>query len=129
MAIAAAIGAAVDAGAIAALPLLADTEAVKRAVERQLSAVAGGEVRYESYSLRYFPPLTARLSGAAIRVPGVVQGRIAALEVRLALLPLLLGNVRPAAIGATLLKLMTETFKAPIQLLDPLADQPPPGKP
>jgi hypothetical protein len=34
-----------------------------------------------------------------------------------------------AAIGATLLNLMTETFKAPVQLLDPLAGQPPPGKP
>ena len=98
LAIAGAIGVSVVAAAIAALPLLADTEAVKRAVERQLSVAAGGEVHYESFSLRYFPPLTARISGAAVRIPGVAEGRIAALQVRIALLPLLFGDVRPAAI-------------------------------
>lgn len=83
---------------IAAVPLLVDTEAVKRAVERQVSETAGGEVRYESISVHLFPQIRAEISGAAIRIPGVVEGRIAALDVRIAWLPLLMGDIRPAAI-------------------------------
>src|SRR5262245_19079791 len=84
--------------ALAAAPLFVDADRVKGAVERQISAVAGGEVRYESLQLRFFPQPRARIHNATVRIPGAVDGRIGTLEIRIALLPLLAGNVRPVAV-------------------------------
>jgi AsmA-like C-terminal region len=84
--------------AVAALPLLVDSNAVRRVVEREISALAGGEVRYDSLAVRFFPHPRAAVRGVTVRVPGAVDGRAAALDIGLALLPLLAGNVRPTAI-------------------------------
>ena len=94
----AAIIAALVVAAIAALPLFVDADRVQRAVERRISAVAGGEVRYESLALRFFPQPSAGIRNATVRIPGAVDGRIAAVDIRIALLPLLAGDVRPVAI-------------------------------
>ena len=85
--------------ALAAAPLFVDADRVRRAVEQRISAVAGGEVRYESLKLRFFPQPYAEARNATVRIPGTLDGRIGALEIRIALLPLLSGNVRPAAVN------------------------------
>jgi hypothetical protein len=97
-AIGAAVVVALAAAAAAALPWLVDSTAVRRVVEREISALAGGEVRYDSLAVHLLPQPRAAIRGVTVHVPGAVDGRAAALEVRLALLPLLAGNVRPTAI-------------------------------
>jgi len=84
--------------ALAALPLLVDSDAVRRVVEREISALAGGDVRYDSLAVHLFPQPRAAIRGVTVRVPGLVDGRVAELDVSLSLLPLLAGNVRPTAI-------------------------------
>ncbi|HLB15826.1 MAG TPA: AsmA-like C-terminal region-containing protein [Burkholderiales bacterium] len=84
--------------AVAALPLLIDSNAVRRVVEREISALAGGDVRYDSLAVHLFPQPRAAIRGVSVRVPGLVDGRAAELDVSLSLLPLLAGNVRPTAI-------------------------------
>ncbi len=71
---------------------------MKRAVERQFAQSAGGEVDYESASLDLFPRPRVAFSGLTVRVPGAVSGRIAALYVSIAWLPLLRGKVHPTAV-------------------------------
>src|SRR5262249_16940522 len=85
--------------AIAAAPLFVDGDRVRHAIEQRISAVAGGEVRYESLKLRFFPQPRVEAQNATVRIPGAVEGRIGTLEVRIALLPLLSGNVRPVAVN------------------------------
>ena len=98
LAVAGATLAAIVACVIGVAPLLVDTDSVKRAVERQFAQSAGGEVAYESASLDLFPRPRVAFSGITVRVPGAVSGRIAALHVRVAWLPLLYGKVRPTAV-------------------------------
>ncbi|MGH8697074.1 MAG: hypothetical protein ACREVS_11390, partial [Burkholderiales bacterium] len=98
LAIAAAVVVVLLGAAVAALPLLVDSDAVRRVIEREISALASGEVRYDSLAVRFFPQPRAAVRGVTVRVPGAVDGRAAVLEIRLALLPLLTGNVRPTAI-------------------------------
>ena len=78
--------------------LLVDSDGVKRAVEREFAQAAGGEATYESASLKLFPRPGVAFSGITVRVPGAVSGRIAALHVTVAWLPLLYGEVRPTAV-------------------------------
>ena len=85
--------------AIAAAPFFVDADRVRQAVERQMSEVAGGEVRYESLKVRFFPQPHAEVHNATVRIPDAVDGRIARLQIRIALLPLLAGNVRPVAVN------------------------------
>ena len=94
----AAVVAALLLSAAAALPLLVDSAAVQRAVERRISALAGGEVRYESLAVRLFPQPRGVIHGATVSIPGALDGRAATFDVQLALLPLFAGNVRPTAI-------------------------------
>ena len=85
--------------AVAAVPLFVDGDLVRHAVERRISDVAGGEVSYDSLTLRFFPQPRAEIRNATVRIPGAVAGRIGTLEIRIALLPLLAGNVRPVAVN------------------------------
>ena len=85
-------------GAIAAVPLLLDSDLTRRAVERQVSALAGGDVHYESISLRLYPLPQVEFRGVSIRIPGAAEGRIAAMQARIALIPLLAGKVSVSAI-------------------------------
>jgi hypothetical protein len=96
--ITAAVVVVVVAAAVAALPWLVDSAAVRRVVEREISTLAGAEVRYDSLAVHFFPQPRATVRGVSVRVPGAVDGRAAALDVGLALLPLLTGSVRPTAI-------------------------------
>ena len=84
---------------IAAAPFFVDTDRVKQAVERQISEAAGGEVSYESLRIRFLPQPHAEVHNATVRIPDAVDGRIGRLEIRIALLPLLAGNVRPVAVN------------------------------
>lgn len=97
-AIAAAVLVALLVVAVAALPWLVDSNAVRRVVEREISARAGGEVRYASLRFRFFPRPHAEIRELSVRVPGVADGRAARLDVEFSLVPLLTGNVRPTTI-------------------------------
>ncbi len=85
--------------AIASLPFFVDQDRVRRVVEQRISAVAGGEVHYESLKLRFFPQPSVEARNATVRIPGVLEGRVDTLAIRIALLPLLTGNVRPVAVN------------------------------
>ena len=85
--------------AIASLPFFVDQDRVRRAVEQRISAVAGGEVHYESLKLRFFPQPSVEARNATVLIPGVLEGRVGTLAIRIALLPLLTGNVRPVAVN------------------------------
>ena len=85
--------------AIASLPFFVDQDRVRRAIEQRISAVAGGEVHYESLKLRFFPQPSVEARNATVRIPGVLEGRVDTLAIRIALLPLLTGNVRPVAVN------------------------------
>ena len=85
--------------AIASLPFFVDQDRVRRAVEQRISAVAGEEVHYESLKLRFFPQPSVEARNATVRIPGVLEGRVDTLAIRIALLPLLTGNVRPVAVN------------------------------
>ena len=92
---------------------------MKRAVERQFAQSAGGEVAYESASLDLFPRPRVAFSGITVRVPGAVSGRIAALHVRVAWLPLLYGEVHPTAVRIE--RPVLEARIAPGATADPFA--------
>ena len=98
MALAGAAVAAIVGCVIGIAPLLVDSDRVKRAVERQFAQSAGGEVDYESASLDLFPRPRVAFSGITVRVPGAVSGRITALHVSVAWLPLLDGKVHPTSV-------------------------------
>ncbi|MBS1217929.1 MAG: hypothetical protein H6R21_1062, partial [Proteobacteria bacterium] len=82
------------AGVAALAPLLLDEAAVKRAIEPRISAALGGEVRYESFALSLLPRPRVRIRGLAVSVPQIVDGRIATVDIRMALLPLITGDIR-----------------------------------
>jgi hypothetical protein len=86
------------AGIVAVAPLLVETDAVKRAVERRVAAAIGGAARYETISLSFLPRPRVQLRGLTVSVPDAVEGRIAAADVRIALLPLIAGDVRPVSV-------------------------------
>ena len=99
LAIAAAAAVALLAGVVALVPLVVDGDRVRQAIERRISDIAGGEVRYDSLKLRFFPQPYVEAHNATVRIPGTVDGRIGTLAIRIALLPLLAGNVRPVAVN------------------------------
>ncbi len=119
LAVAGAAPAAIFVCVIGVAPLLVDSDSVKRAVERQFAQSAGGEVAYESASLDLFPHPRVELSGITVRVPGAMSGRIAALQVRVAWLPLLFGEVRPTAVRIE--RPVLEARIAPGTTADPFA--------
>jgi len=83
------------AGAVTVAILLIDADAVKRKVEQRISAAIGGEVSYESVSLGLLPQPRVRIHGLKFSIPDAADGGIAVVDVRIALLPLISGNVRP----------------------------------
>jgi len=82
------------AGIAALATMLIDTDAVRHKVERRVSAVIGGDARYGSIALGLLPRPRASIRGLHFSVPDVVEGRAALVDVQLALLPLLAGDVR-----------------------------------
>jgi len=86
------------AGALAGALLLLDSEAVRQRIERQVSSLAQGQLRFESLAVRFLPWPHAELRGVTLMVPGAVEGAIAAVELRPALLPLLAGRFRPSSL-------------------------------
>ena len=85
-------------GMIAALPLMVDSGLVRRVVQRGVSSLAGGAVRYDSLALALVPLPHATIRGISVSIPGAVDGRVVAVDIRFELLPLLRGRVRPVAI-------------------------------
>jgi len=98
LAIGAAAVVALAAAALWLLPLFVDADRVQRAVERRISELAGGEVHYDALKLRFLPRPYVEAHNATVRIPGALDGRIGRLAVRIALLPLLGGHVRPVAV-------------------------------
>jgi hypothetical protein len=98
LAIAAVVAVALLAGIVALVPLFVDGDRVRQAVERRISALAGGEVRYDSLKLRFFPRPYVEAHNATVRIPGTLDGRIGTLAIRIAALPLLTGDVRPVSV-------------------------------
>ena len=98
MAIVVAIVALLLGGAVAVLPLLVDSAAVRRVVEREISARVGGKVRYDSIGLRLFPLPRAKIRGVTVHSPDALTGRAAVIDVELSLASLLGGSVRPTAV-------------------------------
>jgi AsmA-like C-terminal region len=84
--------------AVSLLPLFLDGDRVRHAIERRISAATGGEVRYDSLKLGFFPRPHVEARNATVRIPGAVDGRIGTLSIRIAALPLLAGEVRPVAV-------------------------------
>ena len=107
------------AGAVATIPFLVEADAVKRAVERRIAAVIGGSARYESISLSFLPRPRVQLRGLTVSVPDAVDGRIAAADVRIALLPLVAGDVRPVSVHIEQPQLTVR--RSPDSSPDPLA--------
>ena len=64
-----------------------------------MSDLAGGEVRYDALTLHFFPWPRVEIRNATVRIPGAVAGQIGTLTIRIALLPLLAGNVQPVAVN------------------------------
>ena len=85
-------------GAVALVPLLVDSAAVRRVIEREISARVGGKVRYDSIGLRLFPLPRAEIRGVTVHDPETLTGHAAVLHVELSLAALLRGAVRPTAI-------------------------------
>src|SRR5262245_29558608 len=85
-------------GAVALVPRGVGSVAVQRVVERELSARAGGKVRYDSIGLRLVPRPRAEIRGARVEGPEVLTGHAALLDVELSLAALLRGAIRPTAI-------------------------------
>ena len=79
LAIAAAAAVALLAGVVALFPLFVDGDRVRHAIERRISALAGGEVRYDSLKLRFFPRPYVEAHNATVRIPGTLDGRIGTL--------------------------------------------------
>jgi len=105
--------------AVAAGVLLLDGDSFKRAIEGRVSALAGGKLRYEALSLRFFPLPHAELTGVTVQVAGVAEGSVAAVEIGLALLPLLEGKLRPSEIR--LREPLLQLSVAPVAAGEPLA--------
>ena len=76
-----------------ALPYL-NGETAKAAIERQLTALSGGDFRYASLELRVWPRPTAELRQVTFRIAPVVEGTAERMIVRFAPLRLLMGEVR-----------------------------------
>lgn len=97
-AIALAAGVALVGATIAALPLMVDSGVVRRVVQREVSSLAGGTVRYHSLGLALVPLPHATIRGMSVGIPGTLEGSVAAVDIRFEVLPLLRGRVRPVAI-------------------------------
>jgi hypothetical protein len=78
-------------GAVAMLPWLMDSAAVRRVIEREISARAGGKVGYDSLALRLLPRPRAEIRGARVQDAGALAGHAALLDVELSLAALLRG--------------------------------------
>ena len=85
-------------GAVALVPLLVDSAAVRRVIEREISARVGGKIRYDSIALRLVPLPRAEIRGVSVYSPETLTGHAAVVHVELSLAALLRGTVRPTAI-------------------------------
>ena len=86
---------------VAVLPRLVDSAAVRGELGRRMSQLASGDVHYDTLSLSFLPWPRAEMRGVTLDIPAAISGRIPLLEVALATLPLLSGDVRVTSIRAT----------------------------
>ena len=84
---------------IVAAPLYVEGEAAKAAIERQLGELTGGEFRYSSLEFKVWPRPTAQVRQITFRVAPLVEGTAERATLRLALLPLLRGELRVARLN------------------------------
>jgi hypothetical protein len=98
LALAVVLVAALLGGAAALVPRLVDSAAVRRVIERELSARVGGKLRYDSIELRLIPLPRAEIRGVSLYSPETLTGHAVVVDVELSLAALLRGAVRPTAI-------------------------------
>jgi hypothetical protein len=75
-------------------PLWLNADAVKRALLAQVEGSVPGELAYQRLELEYFPRPGLTLHGLAWALPGRGEARAAQVVLRIAWLPLLVGDVR-----------------------------------
>jgi hypothetical protein len=85
-------------GATAGALLLLNGDTAKRAIERQLATLTGGDFHYATLELRAWPRPTAELQRVTFRVAPIVEGTAERMIVRFALLRLLAGEVHVSTI-------------------------------
>ena len=107
------------AGIMAALPYYVEGDAAKASIERQLSALTGGEFRYATLVFHSWPRPTADVRQISFRVAPLVEGTAERARLRLALLPLLKGDIR---ISKLELERPAAVVRVPSFDSDPLSD-------
>ena len=107
--------------AVAALPLLLNGDVAKAAIERQLTALTGGDFRYATLELKVWPRPTAELRQVTFRVAPVVEGSAERMVVRFALLRLLVGDVHVSRLR---LEHPVLVVRLPAADLTPMPDDP-----
>jgi len=105
---------AVLAGLIAVLPYYIEGDAAKASIERQLSALTGGEVRYATLQFRSWPRPTADVRRISFRAAPAVEGTAERALLKFALLPLLKGELKVSK-----LELERATAVVRVPALDP----------
>ncbi len=108
------------AGACASFPLLLETDAARRTVVERVSALTGARVRYDSLALHWLPSPRVQLRDVAVEHDGKFDGRIANVDVRFALWPLLRGEFKVSAVHF-LQPAFSIQVTAPAGSSDPLA--------
>ena len=76
------------------LPLVLDSESFKAAALRHLARATGGQWQVARLDFTWLPTPTVSIQGASFSIPGSAQGKVEALTLTTALLPLLWGDVR-----------------------------------
>ena len=76
------------------LPAVLDSESFKSAALRQLSRTTGGQWQITRLDFKWLPTPTVSVQGASFSIPGSAHGKVEALTLSTALLPLLWGDVR-----------------------------------
>jgi AsmA-like C-terminal region len=107
--------------AVAVVPLLLNGEAAKDAIERQLTALTGGDFRYATLELTMWPRPTAELRQATFRVAPVVEGTVERMVFRFAFLRLLVGDVHVSSLR---LERPALVVRLPAADLAPMPDDP-----
>jgi len=107
--------------AIAAAPLLVNGEVAKASIERQLTALIGGDFRYATLDVKVWPLPTAELRQATFRLPPVIEATAERIVLRIAFLPLLKGDVR---ISTLRLDRPAVVVRLPPSAAEPFPDDP-----
>jgi hypothetical protein len=88
------------------LPRIINLEPIRQTIIARISEEVGGELKYRSIDLSFFPRPGAIIHQASLSIPGKVAGTLKSLKIYPRILPLLRGRVRMA-----MLRLEAPDFK------------------